>query len=273
MSAECLWISNTQLQEGTEIPASSASFSTLLLSSEFNFFFLPLIFSTVADVACINKKKALNATSIRKHWIHQHWAWIAEPGYKCLVRKSLNLLSFPLFGFVWVLGFFLNKVLAFWGKKNGPLCYENRTFHEQFPLSWKGINTEQCLSCSSTELVAEISRAVLGFREPPNHSRTEKRIHCHQLSLTPGWKTRRLCLLSLPSRDKEVGRSWFVWAMCQSDRKKKHLFACGLGSVQPPVLCGKPQGASEHPFVLQIPKLKHLTLADNFEIFISIHLC
>lgn len=79
VSAECLGISNTQLQAGTEIPTSPASFYTLLLSSDF--FFLSssvlLIFSAVADVACFNKNP-LNATSIRKLWIYQHAAWIAK---------------------------------------------------------------------------------------------------------------------------------------------------------------------------------------------------
>lgn len=215
---------------------------------------------------CHQHKKALNIPTCSLDSYSNHKTRIQVPGEKkfepwYLLSLGFHFLCLFRFGVL----FFFNKVLVFL-KKIWSLCYENRIFHKQLPLSWKGIYTEQCPAHPE-------SSRLRFLHEPHNHSRTEK--DPLPLALIDLWAEDKQALFAEPSLLWQRGGEKLICVsnMCLSKRNKKQQFACGLGSLEPSVLCGKLQGASEHPFMLRIPKLKHFTLADNFEIFISIHLC
>lgn len=112
MSAEFLGISNTQLQAETEIPTPPASFYTLLLSSEFIFFFFPLFhrFSLLllmwlastkkTTLECHRHKKALNIPECSQTLKPQNQdtsAW-----WEKVWTMTPFVLWFSLFVFIWV---------------------------------------------------------------------------------------------------------------------------------------------------------------------------
>lgn len=142
----------------------------------------------------------------------------------------------------------------------------------EYSMSSSHLDTEQCLLCSSREQVSGFSCSPwVPWATQPQQNRKGSTATGSHWPLGRG-QAGSACW-AFPPAAKTWGELICVSNTHQSERNKKHQLVYGLGSLQPSVLCGKLQGVSEHPFMLWIPKLKCFTLGDNFEIFISIHLC